>query len=156
MCVCTRARARVAFGYAFASASCQLGLTALALASPHGTGGDAKTFAAQRDDTYDKARDSKMYQGLLSFDELKKRKAIIESGVLEESAQEQAARALKADAVLAAKEEKARLERLEAKKRKTEQEAEQEANGKKDAKKEKKHKTAAVLSFTADDDDEGV
>jgi len=26
-------------------------------------GGDAKTFAAQRDDTYDKARDSKMYSG---------------------------------------------------------------------------------------------
>ena len=120
------------------------------------TGGDAKTFAAQRDDTYDKARESKMYQGLLSFDELKKRKAIIESGVLEESAQDQAARALKADAALAAKEEKARLERLEAKKRKTEQEAEQDANGNKDAKKEKKKKKkASVLSFTADDDDEG-
>ena len=27
-------------------------------------GGDAKTFSAQADDTYDKARDSKMYQGI--------------------------------------------------------------------------------------------
>jgi hypothetical protein len=26
-------------------------------------GGDAKTFKAQKDDTYDKARDSKMYSG---------------------------------------------------------------------------------------------
>ena len=95
-----------------------------------------------------------MYQGLLSFDELKKRKALIESGVLEESAQDKAARALKADAVLAAKEDKARLDRLEAKKRKTEQ----EATGNKDAsalsKKELKKKKAAVLSFTADDEDQ--
>ena len=91
-----------------------------------------------------------MYQGLLSFDELKKRKALIESGALEESAQDKAARALKADAVLAAKEDKARLERLEAQKRKTEQ----EATGNKDAKKEPKKKKAAVLSFTADDEDQ--
>ena len=42
-------------------------------------GGDAKTFKMQTDDSYDKARDSKMYSGLLSFDELKKRKVFREA-----------------------------------------------------------------------------
>ena len=42
-------------------------------------GGDAKTFKVQTDDSYDKARDSKMYSGLLSFDELKKRKVFREA-----------------------------------------------------------------------------
>ena len=84
--------------------------------------------------------------------------AIIESGAMEESSRDRAMRAAKADAALAAKEEQARLERFEAKKRKAAASPAPagEANGSDGAAKKrgKAKKKGAVLSFDADDPDE--